>query len=214
VLRGYFIEVIYSGAYVYPENMVSNRRVEWESGSVGAMKNSYPPRLTVREPSGTLETSGTVIALEESQHHLYLHVYDDEGRHTGFNYAKGIIENQIPNSQFYMYERVSLAVIPSNVTNFKVIIDAKYAQYTNESYKLTVMTIENLEVKNQTTTTATILKGAIQQYSIEILPQKIPNIKPYSETPLNWLILCIIGITIIISTTLLYYSRKRKNADK
>jgi len=213
LLRGYYIEVTYSGAYIYAQNAVSDRPIEWDDGSIGTMKNSYPPRLTVLERSGTVETSGTVIVLKESQHYLYLHIYDEKGRHTGINYKTGTIEKQIPGSQFHICEGINAAVIPSNLTNFKVVVDAKYAENVEESYNLTIVTMENFEIKEQTTITATIQKGANQQYSVKISPQKIPNIEPYSKTPLNWLILCIAGIAIFIGTIIAFKLKRKSRQD-
>ena len=211
-LKGYFIEVTFSGKYVYPDNIVSDKPVKWDDGSEGAMKDAYPPRLFVREGTETAMTSGTMTILKETQHRLYLHVYDAQGRHIGLNYKTNKVEIQIPNSEYYDDFNGTMAiVIPPNITDFRVQVDAKYARQENESYELTVLAIKNLEIKNQTSTTAIIQKGMTQSYTIQISPEKRVSINPQKETPLYYYIVSV-TIAAAIAGTMAAFAvyRKRK----
>lgn len=57
------------------------------------LEKDFP--LPGRSPKG-IKTSyqskeGTLVYLQETEHKLYLHVYDSQGRHVGMNYELGEI---------------------------------------------------------------------------------------------------------------------------
>jgi len=108
-LRGYYIEVAFSGEYLYSDNKLSDIPVDRDDGSRGTMKNSSLPRLRV---SGESQSSGTVVMLTETQHRLYLHIYDENNSHIGLNYETGIIETQIPGSSYYDFNNGTAIVLP------------------------------------------------------------------------------------------------------
>jgi len=213
-LRGYFMEVIFSGEYLFPNNLISDLPVDWDDGSKGAMKNSYPPRLKVSEPSGTSQNSGTVVILTETQHRLYLHIYDENGRHVGLNHQSGAVENQISGCSYHEFDNGVAIVLPLNLSNFRVVVDAKYAQEENESYELTVITVKDHEVIDQKSITGSIKKGAQQAYTIQI-GQEGEAVIIQAETAPWWVqhqlwIIAGVVVTVATATATVALIRKRK----
>jgi hypothetical protein len=215
-LRGYYIEVIFSGEYLYWDNKLSDIPVQWDDGSRGTMKNSYPPRLKV---SGESQSSGTIVVLTETQHRLYLHIYDENSRHVGLNYETGIVETQIPDCMYYDFNNGTAIVLPLNLTNFKVVVDAKYAHEINESYELSVIATKEYEVIDQKSVTGKILKGAKQLYNIQISPESEAPIIQNEEANVPWwiqhqiwIIAGVIGaIALLTVSVTLVKKRKRHN---
>jgi len=215
-LKGYFIELAFSGKYLFPNHIISDSSVNWDDGSKGAMKDSYPPRLTVFETSGMSQSSGTVVMLTETQHRLYLHIYDENGRHVGLNYETGTIETQIPSCSYYDFNNGTAIVLPLNMTNFKVIVDAKYAQEENESYELTVITIKNYEVLDQKNRASDITKGAKHVYMIHISQEgeiaKIQNEEtiPWWIQHQLWIIAGVIVIVAVATATIAFIRKQKR----
>jgi outer membrane protein assembly factor BamB len=81
---------------------------------------------------------GTMLTLHESQHKLYLHVYDSEGRHVGMDYSSGEVEIQIQNAKYEDFNTTTVIVLPSTVTDFRYVVDAQYATNETENYSLII----------------------------------------------------------------------------
>jgi len=114
------------------------------------------------------QPSGTVIQLNENQQHLYLHIYNAEGKHIGLDYETNITENEIPNSYYFDNENGTITVVlPSTTTNFSVIIDGTYAREDRESYNLTVVALSS-ERADYKVVSGEIQKGTVKGYKINI----------------------------------------------
>ena len=128
--------------------------------------------------------SGTLVQLSESQHRLYLQAYDSSGRHTGINDQTGKVELGIPGSLYEEYsDNQSVIFLPSNVTQFRYVVDAHSAEYSTESYMVEVCMLNNNTIVKSSITNATIQKGEqvinnvavdFTQQSISITPQQAP----------------------------------------
>jgi hypothetical protein len=214
-LKGYFMELSFSGEYLFPNNIISDSPVDWDDGSKGAMKDSYPPRLTVSETSGTSQSSGTVVMLTETQHRLYFHIYDENGRHVGLNYETGTIETQIPSCSYYDFNNGTAIVMPLNMTNFRVEVDAKYAQEENENYELTVITVREYEAIDKKSITSSITKEAKRTYNVQI-SQQGETVIVQKEEPIPWWIqhqLWILTgaiVAVAVATATITLIRKRR----
>jgi len=114
------------------------------------------------------QPSGTIIQLNENQQHLYLHVYDVEGKHVGLDYETSITENEIPDSYYFDNENGTITVVlPSTTTNFSIIIDGAYSREDRESYNLTVVALSS-ERADYKVVSGEIQKGTVKGYKINI----------------------------------------------
>lgn len=93
--------------------------------------------------------SGLYIKLQENQHKLYLHVYDSEGRHIGFNPQSNQIEIEIPDGVYFDLDGTITIVIPE-IVDLTVVVDARYAEDPLEYYNLTVTSKTDIEFYSQT----------------------------------------------------------------
>jgi hypothetical protein len=156
---------------------------------------TYHLTITLQDASGNLIDSvtlppipyaqiGTFVQLSESQHHLYLQVYDFYGRHTGVDYQTGKVEMAIPGSWYEEYsDNQSVIFLPSNVTQFEYIVDAHSAENSTESYTVGVYMLNNNTIVQNSITNTTIQKGEqtinnvvvdFAQQSISIAHQQTP----------------------------------------
>lgn len=121
-------------------------------------------------PSIYYYSSGISLVLQETHKHLYLHVYDDEGRHVGLNYKTNKTEIEVPGA-FYNDNQngTILIILPLNIAKLKVVVDASYAKDKIETYNLTITLTENGEVSDQKSIESTVAKGEKVEYSLEIL---------------------------------------------
>ncbi|MEM2738453.1 MAG: hypothetical protein QXK93_05660 [Candidatus Bathyarchaeia archaeon] len=209
LFKGYYLIVRFNGRYIFPNYRLENLIVKWLDGS-HEMKNSYPPRLKVEEAGKTSLDSGTAIVLNETQHKLYLHVYDSKGRHVGYNHQTGSVEIGIPDAEYYDNNKGILAIaLPANISDFSIKVDAASAQEQTETYALIVVVIENLEIKTQNSLTTTIQQGTSQEYRLKIFPDGKIDLNPIKEPiPLHLILLSILVIagSIIVAIVML---RKR-----
>jgi hypothetical protein len=124
---------------------------------------------TISIPGIYYFVSGTSGSLEESRHHLYLHVYDSEGRHVGLNHANNETEIEVPNSYYFDNSNGTITIIlPTYNSSFLFVVDGTVAEDTMESYDLTVITVNNGMVIDQNSTQGTIEKGAQTEYNFQI----------------------------------------------
>jgi rhamnogalacturonyl hydrolase YesR len=157
--------------------------------------------------------SGIVIQLNEKAKHLYLHVYDNQGRHVGLNYETGQVETEIPDSYYFDNKNGTIAIVlPINLTNFRVEVDGRYAMETTEKYNLTTVVL-SADRANYTQISASITKGETQVYNVAIPPTGPPTITK-SENPwwvqhTLWIITGVIvtAAALTVSTALI---KKRK----
>jgi hypothetical protein len=148
--------------YNYTKWIEDPENVYW--GTVGLDGNCIEVDIPTIE-------SGTIVSLHETQHKLYLHIYDSDGRHVGFNHESNQTEIQIPGATYEDLGNGIIIILPCSTTNFKTVIDAKSAQEENESYELTVVTVKDNEVIDQKNVTSNIKKEAKHAYDVQISPQ-------------------------------------------
>jgi len=161
------------------------------------------------------ELFGTVVQLKEKGKHLYLHVYDSLGRHVGINYETSQIEIQIPDSYYFdNMNGTTFIVLPTNLTEFKIVVDGKFAQEPTENYTLTLMTFTENRA-NYTETFSTIKNGEKQEYQAIIPNTGTPTItqiitKPWWIQHQLWIVSGVIG-TVAILTVSVALIRRRKS---
>jgi len=90
------------------------------------------------------------LILQHEGNELYLHVYDNEGRHIGFNASnpsKTMIDSGIPHSLYLdLKNGTDMIIIPAEVTNFEIKVDGAYMEEAEESYSLFIDYIQENEV--------------------------------------------------------------------
>jgi len=138
---------------------------------------------TISIPDIYYFASGTSIKLQESQHHLFLQVYDSQSRHVGLNYTSNETEIEVPYAYYFDNSNGTITVILSMYnSSCRVIVDATFAQQTTESYNLTIITVNTAQTIDQNITQATIQEGTQNQYNIEISQDgKIISVTPVPE---------------------------------
>lgn len=114
--------------------------------------------------------SETVISLNEASHKLYLHVYDNMGRHVGVNYETNQVEVDIPGSYYIDLGKEIRIMIPLNITSFRYIVDGKYASEPVENYSITITTIKDGSVTSNIKKNNTIKQGEKQEFSVSVSP--------------------------------------------
>jgi len=113
--------------------------------------------------------SGTVVALHETQHKLYLHVYDELGRHVGLNYETNQTEVDIQDAYYADYlNGTIIVVLPPEISYFKVCVDSAYAQQGTETYNITIDVIRDTQLLSQSRYTDSIQQRSIQEYATHI----------------------------------------------
>jgi len=115
---------------------------------------------------------GTILTLQEFQHKIYLHVYDEKGRHVGFNYDKNQVEEEIPNSRYLDLNGTILIVLPLNVTSFRCVVDAGHAVALLEDYTLIITHIKNGVLTSEFRKSDAIKQNEKQEFAVSILPDE------------------------------------------
>jgi parallel beta-helix repeat protein len=113
--------------------------------------------------------SGVSIILKETEHHLFLHVYDSQGRHVGLNYSNNETEIGAPYAYYFDNSNGTITVIlPSWNSSCRAVVDAAFAQGPKENYNLTITTASNGQTIDQKLILATIDNGTRNEYNITI----------------------------------------------
>jgi len=154
--------------------------------------------------------SGSTTQLREQQHKLYLHIYDNQRRHVGLNYESNKTEMGIPDSWYYDNLNGSTVIIlPADILNYKIVIDAIFSNRTSEFYDLTITNMRDEEISDETVFQSLIKKGETQELTVKIsqegriiLPQQILWWQRY------WYML--VALAIILGGISCLFIRRRK----
>jgi hypothetical protein len=131
----------------------------------------------------SLFQNGIEITLEEPGHKLYLHVYDNLGRHVGINYERGKIETEIPNSSYIDLDNAIIIMLPLNLTNFRFLVDAKYATKPIESYSLMIQVYKEGNLVSSTSLSSQININTKKEYSLQLTGDLKPILNELTTTP-------------------------------
>jgi len=129
---------------------------------------SSNPYTTPRIPPSSSWSGGMEVKLQETQHKLYLHVYDDQNRHVGYNRETGQVEIDIPGSHYYDHQNGTIVILlPSGVFISSVRVDAGDAKEPREEYTLVVSTVDGMQVVDRKEVRGVIDKGRVVEYRVE-----------------------------------------------
>lgn len=119
-------------------------------------------------PYHIIKNSFTMLSLNEPGSKLYLHVYDNESRHVGFNRETSEIETEIPGSYYEDKGNTTFIILPENMTDFEVTVDGKDAHEYVETYELVISSIIDDELVDEKTIEDTIEQGKTQDFNVKL----------------------------------------------
>ena len=157
----------------------------------------------------------SMLSLHETGSELYLHVYDNESRHVGFNEETFEVETEIPGSYYEDLGNTTFIIIPENITDFTFMVDATHADEPVEEYEITLITVRENEVVDEESMSGTIEKGEQQKFEVQLNPDgTIKSIARARKLPLGpgiplWIFVCIVVIVPIIAVVAVARKRKR-----
>jgi parallel beta-helix repeat protein len=159
--------------------------------------------------------SALTITLKETQHKLYLHIYDSQNRHVGINYETNEIEVQIPGASYHDFnDGTTLVTLPDNLTSFRYLVDAEYATLPSESFNISIINYKD-GVAISSLNESRQIKQA-QQYTKNIQILSDGKIQVEGNAEQNWLWPAIISMIAILSaiTITILINKKRKKLHK
>ena len=143
---------------------------------------------------------GDAITLLMATPDLDLHVFDSEGRHVGVNYTSNEVEIGIPGA-FYSGDLINgteWIILPPNVTDYYVVVDARDAHFPTEEYQLNITTWTPDNETLQTSQNETIQAGEIDAWVPQVDPETgeliVPSVEESITEKLELLIATIIQL--------------------
>jgi len=110
----------------------------------------------------------SMLSLHETGSKLYLHVYDNQSRHVGFNNENSEVETEIPGSYYEDLGNATFLILSENITAFEIIVDATHAGEPVEGYEITLITVRESEFVDEETISRTIERGKQQEFDAKL----------------------------------------------
>jgi len=177
--------------------------------SVPIYKNYDFELMGVYAHEDILRLSKNVIILSEKGHKLYLHVYDEEGRHVGINFEGRNVELEIPESSYLDLGNIQVIALPLNVTSYNIVVDAKYAKKDKEEYSITIINMKNGKIVDIATKEDTINRGGEREYYVSVSPSIILSPKDSESAGdihiFATVVLVLLGVLCMIGSVLLFF---------
>jgi hypothetical protein len=142
-------------------------------------RESYRITVTV---TGEEWSSGTAIILQETEDKLYLHVYDSRGRHVGIDYTANRSIVEIPGSIYESFLNGEVIILPEDVKDFYIVVDATYSHLALESYNITVLIIKEKKIVNHVSIVKEINQGQKHEFRANISPSEELQITTLTQT--------------------------------
>lgn len=139
------------------------------------------------------KASYSLIGMKELGSKLHLHLYD-QSRHIGMNYETNETEIEIPGAYYEDLGNTTIIMIPPNLTEFKLVVDAVDAHEDVEEYQIAIKTIRDSEKKDEDSITDSIEKE--QQKEHEPKLDKNGNIIVIREFSVIWILLILVVFTL------------------
>ena len=159
----------------------------------------------------SLLESETSIALKETSHKLYLHVYDNQGHHVGINHKTNRIEIGIERANYIDMGDAIEITIPSNITEFTYKVDAINATKSIEDYNITIATYKNGAIASIHNIGWKIGKGETASYQVKLSDNRQIQVFTFTTTQAPWYIKQWYWLIIIlIAAVIIGIALKRK----
>jgi hypothetical protein len=156
--------------------------------------------------------SALTITLKETQHKLYLHIYDSQNRHVGINYETNEVEVQIPGAFYHDFnDGTTLVTLPANLTSFRYLVDAKYATQPSESFNISIVNYKDGVAISSFNESGEIKQAQQYTKNIQILSDGKIQVEGNAEQDWLWLaIISMIAISSAVTITILINKRRKK----
>jgi len=140
----------------------------------------------------------STVSLYEPGSKLYLHIYDD-GRHVGLNETMQL-ENEIEGAYYVDLGNVTFIMLPSNVTDFEIMVDASGAHELEESFEIRLTTANSTETIHEKSMQDTIRLGEQKTYEARLDEEtwEVILIPEFS----SWIVMLSLMITGSLTTVL------------
>ena len=164
------------------------------------------------------ETSNCIaitLTEPETQHKLYLSVYDMEGRIIGFNRTSGTIESQIPNSYYIDLGNMIKVNIPLDVNIKRIVIDAAKAEFSTENYTLEIEVYKDENIVSTAIASGQVSINAQKEYGFQLTEDLKPILNeatPY--IPLQYVAVAVAVAFILTLIALTLISKRKKHTAK
>jgi len=150
----------------------------------------------------------TSIKLVESEHKLYLHVYDAQGNHVGVDQT-GKIEIKIEGATYIDIGKEIEIILPTLVINFTYKVDATHATQEKEQYNITIITFKDGKIASTLVNQQSIGKNEVQEFSVRILEDKKVEVIPIQTGSKIWPLFLVAVLILAISLISFLILRKR-----
>lgn len=165
-------------------------------------------------PYKAIKNSFTMVSLNEPGSKLYLHAYDNQSRHVGFNSATSEMETEIPGSHYEDFGNTTFIIL-SEFIDLKITVNGQHAHEPEEPYELLISTVSNGEIIDEELITGAMAIGEEKKFAVTL--DEEGNIESIEDLELlgdNTLLFIIIGgvTTVIIALVMvaLRAGKKRK----
>ncbi|MBI2936669.1 MAG: zinc-ribbon domain-containing protein [Thaumarchaeota archaeon] len=124
--------------------------------------------------SHTPSTSWNFIKIVHQQHELYPGIYDEQGRHVGFNSSlinknRWQIEQQIPGAVYFDFKNgTKIILLPADVKVSKAVVDGQSMEEDKEDYALTFGVVTNGVLTSVRTISSTIERNTMQSMPVKV----------------------------------------------
>ena len=124
--------------------------------------------------SHTPSTSWNFIKIVHPQHELYPGIYDEQGRHVGFNSSlinknRWQIEQQIPGAVYFDFKNgTKIILLPADVKVSKAVVDGQSMEEDKEDYALTFGVVTNGVLTSVRTISSTIERNTMQSMPVKV----------------------------------------------
>ena len=193
--------------------MLETSRLElpffWESMNAGFKRSTGRTLDEWRKAFNTPFQTRTLIILQEKGRKLLLHVYDEQGRHVGFNKNLNAIEINIPKAEYYDLGRVILVGLPTEIRSFRCTVDADRAEQSREEF--TVYVVYGQEKLVSETVNGDLSKGATRTYSVALKPEKIEvSEQPSDANVTKALVLTLVAVGLLLGCVFVIKKRRTR----
>jgi hypothetical protein len=178
--------------------------VQWLMKSLGVFQGKladYVQQLVIQglltAVQGSRQSSGNLAVLNEPGAKLYLHIYDMQGRHVGVN-PDGTVATDIPGAYYYDIGRTTVTLLPTALTDFRLVVDASKAQEPNEQYSLGLLSLTENSASAYAVV-STIDKGKSVEHQVAMSSSQILIDQPQWEIILIRLFGPVDVITVVAS---------------
>ena len=145
----------------------------------------------------------SMLGLHETGSKLYLHIYDNESRHMGFNEETSEVETEILGSYYEDLGNTTFMIIPENITDFTIMVGATHADEPVEEYEITLITVRENEVVDEESMSGTIEKGEQQKFEVQLNPDGTIKSMRAQKLPLDLGIPLLIIVSIVVMVTVI-----------